>query len=112
MNDSEQKIEVRSVKDDNDKKSLAVVLSGNIKLIIVIISLITALITFFAAYSDLGGVPVQPPTPTPTPTPTITPPSVTVRGIVTDENKNTVDDATVSIDGQSSMTNNDGLCHT
>ena len=108
MNDSEQKIEVRSVKDDNDKKSLAVVLSGNIKLIIVIISLITALITFFAAYSDLGGVPVQPPTPTPT----ITPPSVTVRGIVTDENKNTVDDATVSIDGQSSMTNNDGLCHT
>lgn len=92
------------MKDDNGKKSLAEVLSGNIKLIIVIISLITALITFFVAYSDLGGAPVQPPTPTPT----ITPPSVTVRGTVTDENKNTVNDAKVSIDGQSSMTNNDG----
>jgi len=92
------------MKDDTDKKSLAEVLSANMKLIIVIISLMTALITLFVAYSNLGGDQVQPPTPTPT----ITSPSVTVRGAVTDEDKNIINDAKVSIDGQSSMTNNDG----
>jgi len=92
------------VKDDNGKKSLAEALSNNIKLIIVIISLMTALITLFVAYSELWGVPVQ----IPAPTPAITPLPVTVRGTVTYENKNIVTDAKVSIDGQSSMTENDG----
>lgn len=92
------------MKDDNGKKSLAEAISNNIKLIIVIISLITALIMLFVAYSELGDAPVQ----TLTQTPPITPLPVTVRGTVTYENKNTVTDAKVSIDGQSSMTGNDG----
>ncbi|MCK4459035.1 MAG: carboxypeptidase regulatory-like domain-containing protein [Methanosarcinales archaeon] len=92
------------MKDDNGKKSLADVLSNNIKLIIVIISLITALIMLFVAYAELRDTSVQ----TPTPTPAITPLPVTVRGTVTYENKNIVTDAKVSIEGQSSMTDNDG----
>jgi hypothetical protein len=92
------------MKDDDGKKSLAEVISDNIKLIIVIISLITALITLFVTYSGSGGAPVQ----TATQTPAITPLPVTVSGTVTYENKNIVTDAKVSIEGQSSMTDNDG----
>ena len=92
------------MKNDDSKKSLAEVISNNIKLIIVIIGLITALITLFATYSGLGGDPVQ----TATQTPAIMPLPVTVSGTVTYENKNMVTDAKVIIEGQSSMTDNDG----
>ncbi len=92
------------MKDDDGKKPLAEVISDNIKLIIVIISLITALITLFVTYGGSGGAPVQPVTQTPA----ITPLPVTVSGTVTYENKNIVTDAKVSIEGQSSMTDNDG----
>ena len=92
------------MKDDDGKKPLAEVISDNIKLIIVIIGLITALITLVATYNGSGGDPVQPVTPPLT----ITPLPVTVSGTVTYENKNIVTDAKVSIEGQSSMTDNDG----
>ena len=92
------------MKDDDGKKPLAEVISDNIKLIIVIIGLITALITLFATYGGSGGDPVQPVTQTPP----ITPLPVTVSGTVTYENKNIITDAKVSIEGQSSMTGNDG----
>ena len=92
------------MKDDDGKKPLTEVISDNIKLIIVIISLITALITLFVTFGGLGGDPVQPATQPPA----ITPLLVTVSGTVTYENKNIVNDAKVSIEGQSSMTDNDG----
>lgn len=90
----------------NDKRSFWTTLPG---ILTEIIGLITAIIVlYYTLYVPPTPPDTQKPTLTPTPSVIPSPLPVTVQGIVTDENNMVVSDVKVSIDGQSSMTGNDG----